>query len=158
MKNLKRNIEIVKEIDFERCENLYELIQESLEDVNRMYDELYWEMSRIDMIRRTDFNKIAIDLENAYEETLKSDRCNLELLEKELEEKMRKRFDSEEKIKEYLEEDCYRVDVKKMWEVEGKTFYSIMEHTPTGGFSVYHLFTQNGRLFNEDGEEIREEE
>ena len=68
------------------------------------------------------------------------------------------RFDSEEKIKEYLEEDCYRVDVKKMWEVEGKTFYSIMEHTPMGVFSVYHLFTQNGRLFNEDGEEIGEEE
>ena len=131
MKELLRKIELAKEIDLERCDEVFNELMKKLDEVNSLYDELYYEMAKFEDGEEIDFNEIIYEISNHYDDTLGV--IDLEEMEKELEEKM-PTFENKYDVEKYLNGICYGIEVKELW--------------------TYQLYVMDGKLYNENDEDI----
>lgn len=151
MKELLRKIELAKEVDLERCDEVFNELMKKLDEVNSLYDELYYEMAKFEDGEEIDFNEIIYEISNHYDDTLGV--IDLEEMEKELEEKM-PTFENKYDVEKYLNGICYGIEVKELWTVHGKKYFSVLEYGPLGEASVYQLYVMDGKLYNENDEDI----
>lgn len=153
MKELLRKIEIIKEIDHNHQHTIMTALMKKIGEIKDLYDELYYTMNKLQEYEKIDFDEIEYQISMHYEDTINSSDYCLSQLEKQLEEKM-PTFENKYDVEKYLSGMCYSIEVKELWTVHGEKYFSILEYGPLGDASVYNVYIQNNKLYNDNGEDI----
>ncbi len=153
MKELLRKIEIVKEIDYNHQHTIMTALMKKIGEIKDLYDELYYTMNELQEDEKIDFDEIEYQISMHYEDTINSSDYCLSQLEKQLEEKM-PTFENGYDVEKYLNGICYGIELKELWTIHGKKYFSVLEYGPLGDANIYQLYIMDGKLYNENDEDI----
>ena len=153
MKELLRKIEVIKEIDYNHQHTIMTALMKKIGEIKDLYDELYYTMNELQEDEKIDFDEIEYQISMHYEDTINSSDYCLSQLEKQLEEKM-PTFENGYDVEKYLNEICYGIELKELWTKKKKKYFSVLEYGPLGDANIYQLYIMDGKLYNENDEDI----